>query len=633
MALPSLSLAHRPTRDEPVESRVRWVWAVIALTAFTTFSYLNSFSGPFVFDDLPSITDNPTLRTWSPLWGPLLPPSGTGITVEGRPILNFSLAINHAFGGTRVTGYHLVNLLIHLAAALVIFDLTRLTFLTPRLRPRYGTAALPLAFATALLWAVHPLQTESVTYVIQRAESLMTLFYVLTLYCFRRSTSSIRPAAWLFAGTLACLLGMGTKEIMVSAPLLALCYDRAFISGSFARAWQAHRRWYAALAATYLLLASLVIHAGNRGGTAGLNLDITWWKYALTELVAVTHYLSLAFWPHPLVFDYGTEWVTAPAQLIPAAALIFGLLIATAVAGWKNSPLAFPALLFFAVLAPTSSVLPGNRQTSAEHRMYLPLASVTVLTVVGLHRLLVSAKAKSSSPALLLGASAVVFGALTFQRNETYRSEQILYQDTVAKKPLNYFARYNLAKNLADSGQPAAALPHYEAALQLQPAIAYLHYNYANALSDLARWNDAIRSYQSALRLDPNYVKAHYNLGNALVQSGRKADALASFEKVLQLQPDHVEALDNLGSVLFDLGRLSEARQRYEAALRLNPRLPEAHVNLGNVLWLQGDTPAAVLHFNEALRLDPSFAPAVAALQRVREKTPPTPPPNSPDRR
>ena len=209
-----------------------WAPLLIALAGFA--AYANSFSGPYVFDDLGSIPENPTIRQLWPIGRVLTPPPGQ--TVSGRPLVNLSLAINYAFGGTGVAGYHLGNLLIHLLAGLTLFGIVRRT-LVPKTR-----MATQLACAVALLWTLHPLQTESVTYLIQRAESLMGLFYLLTLYCFIRwidadvgakrarvplqSGSGSRQAfvesgrsnGWAWLSGLCCLLGMASKEVMVSAP-------------------------------------------------------------------------------------------------------------------------------------------------------------------------------------------------------------------------------------------------------------------------------------------------------------------------------------------------------------------------------------------------------------------------------
>ena len=181
--------------------------------------------------------------------------------VGGRPVVSLTLAINYALGGMNVWGYHAVNLAIHILAAWTLFGVMRRTLLLPALQERFGSAATPLALAAALLWTIHPLQTESVTYVIQRTESLVGLFYLLTLYCVIRG-ADVRPASDR-PGTRApsaasCLLGMATKEVMVTAPLIVLLYDRTFLAGSFREAWRRRCGLYLALAATWGVVAAAV---------------------------------------------------------------------------------------------------------------------------------------------------------------------------------------------------------------------------------------------------------------------------------------------------------------------------------------------------------------------------------------
>ena len=159
-------------------------------------AYHNSFTSPFIYDDELSILTNPTIRHLWPIWQVLSPPHRGGFTVEGRPIINLSLAINYALGGYDVWGYHALNLTIHVLAGLTLYGVVRRTLHRPRLRERFGATANGLALATAVLWTVHPLQTASVTYIIQRAESLMGLFYLLTLYGFIRGVESQRPRPW-----------------------------------------------------------------------------------------------------------------------------------------------------------------------------------------------------------------------------------------------------------------------------------------------------------------------------------------------------------------------------------------------------------------------------------------------------
>jgi protein O-mannosyl-transferase len=205
--------------------------AVIALAVIA--AYGNSFSGPFVFDDAATIvTSNPTIRHLWPIWRVLSPPHG-GLPVSGRPLVNLSLAINYAISGQGVWSYHVFNVAIHILAAVTLFAILRRTYLLPSLQKRFGKASTLLALGAATIWAVHPLQTESVTYVVQRAESMVGLFYLLTLYCVIRGAQSARAGAWYLAGAVTCLAGMATKEVMATAPLVVLLYDRAFLAGSF----------------------------------------------------------------------------------------------------------------------------------------------------------------------------------------------------------------------------------------------------------------------------------------------------------------------------------------------------------------------------------------------------------------
>jgi protein O-mannosyl-transferase len=595
------------------------------LVAVTLAAYHRTFGVPFVFDDQPAVLDNPTIQHLGSAW---FPAPDSGLPESGRPAMNFSLALNYALGGTAVQGYHAVNLLIHVLAGLTLFGLVRRTLLQPILRERFGGAALGLGLMVAAIWLVHPLQTESVTYVAQRAESLMGLCYLLTLYFFIRGTepegstgrsptgpgpSTPRGVArperraktgveWYALALAACLLGMASKEVMVSAPLLVLIYDRTFVAGNFREALRRRRWFYSGLAATWLLLAVLVASTGNRGGTAGFGGSVTTGAYALTQFKAIGHYLRLAAWPHPLVFDYGTELVPGPAAVWPQIGLVLALLAATAIALWRRPVLGFLGVWFFAILAPSSSIVPIATQTMAEHRMYLPLAAVVALGVIG-------AYGWFGRRSLIVAAGiAVVLWVLTVQRNEDYRSALSIWSDTVAKRPGNARAQLNLGYELAQAGRPDEAIAHYVEALRLRPDYAEAHYNWGNVLFATRQLAEAINHYEAALRLNPALPEIHYNLGNALVEVGRAAEAMSHYAEALRLKPDHARAHFNYGNALATAGRIPEAITHYEAALRLIPASAEIQDNLGSALTQAGRPAEALPHYREALRLEPGNA-------------------------
>jgi len=584
---------------------------VIVLAAFA--AYHNSFSGPFVFDDPLSILENPTIR---PPWSiPALLSPRADATVGGRPLVNLSLALNFAISDTDVWSYHAANLLIHMLAGLTLFGVVRRTLA----RPLPADATL-LALAVALLWTVHPLQSEAVTYTVQRTESLMGLCYLLTLYCFirgaqyqeldyARDAATGAPAGrhrrWFAWSVAACLLGMASKEVMVSAPVLVFLYDRTFVAGSFREAWKRRERVYWGLAATWLLLGVLVgSTGGNRGGSTGVGSHTSPGDYALTQFPAVMHYLWLSFWPHPLIFDYGAEWVKDWADIVPAALGVIALVAGTLWALRRQPVIGFVGAWFFAILAPTS-LIPGPRQTLAEHRMYLALAAVISLVVLG-------AYAWGGRRTLLAWfAVAAGLAGLTAARNVDYRSDLSIWSDTVAKRPHNPYALCDLGMALYDQGRAAEALPYFERSIKLDPRDHQGPHNDCGlALAKLGRLPEAVEQYETALRISPNFAQAHNNLGLALLELDRPYEALKHLETALRLQPVLPTVLFNLGKTLTRLGRLDEAVERYEEALKLNPRDAGACTNLGNVLARTGRVPAAIGWYETAVQVDPKDAMA-----------------------
>ncbi len=613
------------------------LWAGLTLLAGLVVAYHHSFSVPFVFDDVPAIVENPSIRQlWPP--GAVLTPAlaDAGLTVSGRPLLNLSLALNYVMGGPHVAGYHAVNLLIHLLAALTLLGVVRRTLAaTPVAFLREN--AFNVAFFSALLWAVHPLQTESVTYVVQRAESLVGLCYLLALYGFIRATGKPEETKsgffWLGLSWSACLAGMACKEVMVSAPLMILLYDRTFVAGSFGAAWRGRRLYYTGLAGTWLLLAWLVAGTAGRGGTVGFGAGISSWQYALTQCGAILHYLRLAAWPSPLVFDYGTGVANGLAAVwLQALALV--MLVAGTVVALVRWPVAgFAGAWFFALLAPSSSFVPVASQTMAEHRMYLPLAAVVVLAVTGLHAWL-GRRAAVACALLALGCIIA-----TIVRNEDYQSAGRLWGDTVAKRPANARAHHNLgldelargrlpeaARRLQDAialapesaepyyslgliltrqGRIPEAIESYEKSIDRDPARAAVHNNLANVLFTAGRTAEAGRHYAEAVRLQPNFAGAHSSYGNWLLEAGRAAEALAQCEEAIRLQPGLAEAHFNAGNACLALGRPDPALAHYSEAARLRPDFAEAHNNLGNVLVELGRYPQALPPYERAVQLDP----------------------------
>jgi hypothetical protein len=517
-----------------------WIAAIVVAGAV---AYSNSLTGSFVFDDTPGIVDNPNIRRVWPFVEAMSAPAE--VTVSGRPVASLTLALNYALAPAdardvlrapspfapaeaeiryrrNVWGYHLVNLLIHLAAGLTLFGLIRRTLIAPRLSDRFATASASLAGAIALLWVVHPLQTESVTYVIQRVEALMGLFYLLTLYCAIRAREAATGRWWSAAAVVACALGMGSKEVMVSAPLMVITWDWLF---SASRADKPRWRWrlYLALSTTWVLLAALVLFE-QRPHSVGVGLD-GWssWSYLMTQASVILHYLRLAIVPVPLVIDYDWPRAASLAAAAPAVAVVAAMATATALGVMKRRPEAFLGAWFFMILAPTSSVLPITTEVAAEHRMYLPLAAVLAAVVLGASQLAhvaLAGRARAlgrwtAASWQALGLVAVTFGLLTHARNETYRTEDALWRDTVTNQPSNVRARVAYGKVLHLARRYAEAESELREAVRLGKDDSTAHLNLGATLAAQRKFAEGVPHLERALALDGTLAEAHANLGEA----------------------------------------------------------------------------------------------------------------------
>lgn len=576
--------------------------------------YANSLHAPFVFDDLPGIVENQTIRHLGDLLTVLAAPSDVGSSANSRPLFNLSLALNYAVGGLNPTGYHAVNIALHALAALALFGLVRRTLLLPSLQPRWGPLSLPVALGSALLWAVHPLLTETVTSTIQRTEGLVGLIYLFTCYGFMRATDPAATAGsrWKAITVAACFLGVLSKEVMATAPLLLLLYDRTFVAGTFAAAWRQRRGFHLALLASWIPLTGLIIGSSGRGGTVGFGLGVSAVEYLLTQCHAVVLYLRLAVWPHPLVLDYGTNVVSGPGAVWAQGLLLLALLAGT-VWALRHRPVAgFCGAWFFVILAPSSSFVPLQTQTIAEHRMYLPLAALVVPLTAWLCFTL-GRRARA-----VLAIAAVGAGIATVERNLDYRSTLSIWEDTARKAPENVRANINLVLELMSAGRLDEALHLGETLTTTFPDNSEIHLNHGTVLFRAGRETEAAVEYRTAARLDPINAEAHYNLGNLEARAGRFAEARSHYEAAVQAKPTHVAARLNLALSLAKTGHLPEALAQFREAQRRAPDSPDPLIRMGMVLGEANQFEQAAQAFEDALKVDPSNASAAANLAQIQ---------------
>lgn len=527
--------------------------------------YANSLRRPFMFDDHAAIIDNPAINELVPIEHRLPRES----PVAGRPLAHMSFAINYAIDDLDPVGYHVVNVAIHIACGLLILAIARRMF-----------GDDDVACTIALLWIVHPLTTEAVTYITERTESLMAMFLLLTLYC------SIR--GWTAAAIAACAAGMACKESMAPAPVIVIVYDRIFRFGSWRSALR--QRWplYVGLAATWLVVAASLALTSH---SASVQFTTTTWPYLLNQTVMIVRYLRLAIWPTSLVLHYGWTKPLTLREVLPQATLVMTLLIATAVALWRWPKAGFAGFWFFALLAPTSSIVPIATEVGAERRMYLPLVAIVALAVAAAQR--VPRRIAVASVAI----AAVALGSLTVLRNQEYVSPLRIAETVVARWPTGV-AHAMLGQELAQAAR------HDEAIAELReaaPDYPRAEYDLGGELFNTGRQDEAVGHLEAFIAREPMLAEvpqARLILGEIMFRKHRWADAQREFEQVLAMTPGNMNArralvgtLTNEAIDLAQRGRSADALALFRRAVEADPSDERARRNLAEA-ERQFDTPA-----------------------------------------
>jgi protein O-mannosyl-transferase len=569
-----------PTLSRARPTRLPVLAGAVAIAVMAAIAYAPSFRGVFVYDDTVAIVENPNIRALWPLTEAMSAPPES--PVSARPVAALTLAINHALAPAdvrdvlspgrpgdsmqraqflrNVWGYHAMNLLLHVLTALAIAGVVRRTLLSDALRNRFGSAATLLGFSSAGLWVIHPLTTDAVTYVAQRTEVLMGLCFALTLYCSIRASRS-GGRGWIAGAVVACAAGMGSKQTMVTAPIVVWIWDWLFLPAADEDR-PGRARLYIGLGATWMLLGALVAY--ERWPTSiGFALeDWTPWTYLLTQTTVIAHYIRLSILGGPLALDYdGWPMSRSVADVWPYALLLLALFALTIGGVIRKRAWSFPAMVWFAALAPSSSVLPLATEIAAERRMYIPLAAFLALVVCGMYAIgsrLLAKNLPSPRRAGLVRATAigaliaagVALGSMTYARNQDFESAERIWQDTVEKRPRNSRARLNYGVSLADLGRTADAEGQLREAVRLKETNAPAHLNLGALLAARGRADEGIKHLERALALDPTYTAAYRNLGEAYGALGNRALAARNFSLAVERNGDDVFLLNRLGWLL-----------------------------------------------------------------------------------
>ncbi|MDB4916423.1 MAG: hypothetical protein JWM95_4067 [Gemmatimonadetes bacterium] len=607
------------------------LWTALILLLAAAVAYGPALSAPFIFDDVPSIQNNTSLRTlWPP--GIALRPPGRGTALSGRPISNYSFALSAAAnrwigitpGSDKETRiYHITNVMLHVCSAFLLCGIVGRTLRTKGVSSKWRESAPGIAATIAALWMLHPLQTEAVNYLSQRTELLVSFFYLAVLYSAMRAWESEGWSAWSVVAVVASALGMASKEVMLTAPIAVVLYDKAFFVDAFKS--PARRRLYAALFATMAIAVALIVR-GGRSATVGFSGSITWYEYLYSQGWAISRYLLLALWPADLVIDYGRNGVRDSSG-VPGVILL-SVLLAFTLWAWRHTRLRWLAFLcswFFLTLAPSSSIVPIVTEIAAERRVYLALASVIIVLVIGAEFLFRRASPPRHLRFVLVGVVSLCMVAATASRSQLYNDPEALWKDAVNKRPGTARAYEGLASVILnkDTTRLREADELLSRAIALdssapapfvsRAAIALKRRDFAAA--------EAFLGY--ALRVAPDDSAANQAFGETMSASSHSERAIVYLKRIADAAPSGA-SLQKLGTAYLISGRLDSAHSILARAVQLDSTNNLANQYLGATLVEMGRGEDAIAPLTRSMKIDSAsgFTLSLLAVAYAESKRP-----------
>jgi tetratricopeptide (TPR) repeat protein len=593
-------------------SALKYFSILLLFTVLGFGVYSNTLDVPFYFDDINNIVENPHIRI-TKVSVDQLKNAGLKGYASSRPIGNISFALNYYFHKHELKGYHIVNLSIHIITAVFLYFFINITLNNPLLLPKYNHREA-IALIAAIIWLVHPLHTQSVTYIVQRFNSMAAMFYMLSFLLYVKGRlASEKDKRWLLysSSALAGIMALGSKENAALLLFFIFLYEWYFFQDLDQDWFKRHLKYIFGIIILFSLIALIYMGKSPIAKLKSINdyahNEFTLTERVLTQFRVLIHYLSLLVYPNPsrLNVDYDFQLshsLTDPITTLLALAAIAGLVGLAFITAKRERLLSFCILWFLGNLAIESSVIP--LAIIFEHRTYLPSMLVWLLVVSLGYRYIEFKQVGIALACVVI----TVFSLWTYQRNNVWKDPVVFWEDCVEKSPQKARPRYNLGLALANQGKIEEAISHYSEALRIKPNYVAAHNNLGQALADLGRLKGAVKHFSEALRINPNNHKAHNNMGNALTSLGKQDEALEHFYIAIQIAPDSPEAHNNLANAMVHLNRFDEAIEHYTVALRINPVYSSAHNNIGNLLAQLGRLDEAINHYSEALLIDPDSA-------------------------
>jgi len=587
-------------------------FALILLCCLGIIIYSNTFHSSFHFDDAGFIAGDPGIRN----------PAHLRVIWNFWPtrfITYLSLAFNWQLSQSNTFGYHLFNLMVHLGGAILSWWLALLTFSTPAIKnQKISHHSDLIALFVGLIFLAHPIQTQAVTYIIQRATSLAALFYLAALCLYAKSRLleqvKITPLAlgkFYYLGSLvSAVLAMFTKEIAVTLPLAVLLYEFCFLKTQKSFNWRQLLPFLFTLfiiPLTMFLTKSVNFIEMRRASESVPGISP--WHYLLIQFQVIVTYLRLLFLPLKQNLDYDYPIVQTVLNLPTLASLfLLLLLIFTAIRLFsKYRLISFSIFWFFLTLLPESSVIPIN-DPIYEHRLYLPMFGFSLFLASTLYYFIGDKRLKLTL--LLLCIIVAGYSILTFTRNFFWKDELTLWNDTVRKSPQKARPYHNRGNAYKDKGEFDRALSDYNKALAIDPDLAISYVNRGIIHQNKGNFNQAISDFNKALALDPDLALAYNSRGVIYKSRGNLNLAFSDYNEAIAKDPNLASAYTNRGNLYQIKGNLDLALSDYNKAIAIDPDLSSAYNNRGNIYQEQGDIKKAIADFDKVIAGDPNLASA-----------------------
>lgn len=586
-------------------SKISWRINLMLLGAIVllgAFIYGHTLHVPWYLDDIRAIVENRSIHQFKTALDNLF--------LSSQGVVDLTFALNYRIDGLNVEGYHLVNILIHLLASCLVF------FLLKRVFPE----RFLLAFGGALLFVAHPLQTQAVTYIVQRSTTLAALFFFLALYLYTLSRETSRHQTtryWLFYGgaLISGALAVLVKQNTAVLPVAILLFDRYFLSCEKRQSLRQLLLCVApfALIPIWLAVDRLLVPAFTGGGLTSVGgvpalihlKHLSPVNYMVTEFSVLWHYLRLLFVPYGQALDYDYPIVNEIFTLKSFVALLgIAALLALAIFLRKKLPQVSAGIFwFFLCLCVESTIIPLD--PIFEHRLYLPIFGFVLVVMAGVSKL--PRQTALISFMLLISLLAV----LSWQRNQLWNDPIAFYEDNLQRAPRSERVHLDLANAYRNQGRFSEAIPLYKRALEINPDYILIHVNLSKAYMEQGDFSQASAILLEGMRRNPSYFKLYNNLGVIYNRLGKFREAAAILQKGVHLHADSASLYFNLGLALDRLRRYPEAIAHFRRAIVLESSNPDYHFNLGLALYQNGSLGMALESFLDAAHLNTTHAKAL----------------------